>query len=194
MAIRSAAGAFCPLSRVAPLEHGRPAVPRGSPRLSDRFARFGLALHPDKTRLIEFGRFAAQTRAGAWRRETGDLQLPRLHARLQPDAEGSVHGTAADDASAVAGETARGEHRAAATSARAYPRAGGLPARGRGRTHAVLRRAPQRPAHWRVPPRARPVVARPVGAPQSDRVRVVGAHAPLGGALAPWAPHLSSVP
>ncbi len=31
--------------------------------LKDRFARFGLALHRDKTRLIEFGRFAFQNRA-----------------------------------------------------------------------------------------------------------------------------------
>jgi RNA-directed DNA polymerase len=31
--------------------------------LRERFARFGLELHPDKTRLIEFGRFAAQRRA-----------------------------------------------------------------------------------------------------------------------------------
>jgi RNA-directed DNA polymerase len=30
--------------------------------LRERFARFGLALHPDKTRLIEFGRFADQNR------------------------------------------------------------------------------------------------------------------------------------
>ncbi len=30
--------------------------------LRERFARFGLALHPDKTRLIEFGRFAAERR------------------------------------------------------------------------------------------------------------------------------------
>ncbi len=29
--------------------------------LKGRFAKFGLELHPDKTRLIEFGRFAAQT-------------------------------------------------------------------------------------------------------------------------------------
>jgi len=35
--------------------------------LRERFARFGLALHPDKTRLIEFGRFAA-----AHRRARGD--------------------------------------------------------------------------------------------------------------------------
>lgn len=31
---------------------------------SPRVARFGLGLHPDKTRLIEFGRFAAQNRRG----------------------------------------------------------------------------------------------------------------------------------
>ncbi len=31
--------------------------------LRDRFARFGLELHPEKTRLIEFGRFAAERRA-----------------------------------------------------------------------------------------------------------------------------------
>lgn len=30
--------------------------------LRERFAQFGLELHPEKTRLIEFGRFAAQTR------------------------------------------------------------------------------------------------------------------------------------
>jgi len=32
--------------------------------LRDRFAKFGLELHPDKTRLIEFGRYAARNRAG----------------------------------------------------------------------------------------------------------------------------------
>ncbi len=31
--------------------------------LRDRFARFGLELHPEKTRLIEFGRYAAENRA-----------------------------------------------------------------------------------------------------------------------------------
>jgi hypothetical protein len=31
--------------------------------LRERLAKFGLGLHPDKTRLIEFGRFAAENRA-----------------------------------------------------------------------------------------------------------------------------------
>ena len=30
--------------------------------LRERFAKFGLGLHEEKTRLIEFGRFAAQSR------------------------------------------------------------------------------------------------------------------------------------
>jgi RNA-directed DNA polymerase len=40
--------------------------------LQERFAKFGLELHPQKTRLIEFGRFAAERRArrGAGRPET----------------------------------------------------------------------------------------------------------------------------
>jgi RNA-directed DNA polymerase len=43
--------------------------------LRQRFARFGLELHPDKTRLIEFGRYAAQRRAaqGLGKPETFDF-------------------------------------------------------------------------------------------------------------------------
>jgi RNA-directed DNA polymerase len=43
--------------------------------LGERFARFGLELHPDKTRLIEFGRFAAHNRKarGEGKPETFDF-------------------------------------------------------------------------------------------------------------------------
>src|SRR5260221_2501238 len=43
--------------------------------LRGRFAKFGLELHPDKTRLIEFGRFAASNRAarGEGKPETFDF-------------------------------------------------------------------------------------------------------------------------
>jgi group II intron reverse transcriptase/maturase len=46
---------------VAGFEH-RGDAERFLADLRDRFAQFGLELHPDKTRLIEFGRFAAQNR------------------------------------------------------------------------------------------------------------------------------------
>ena len=43
--------------------------------LKERFARFGLELHPEKTRLIEFGRFAAENRRnrGEGKPETFDF-------------------------------------------------------------------------------------------------------------------------
>jgi len=48
---------------VAGFEH-RDEAERFLADLRDRFAKFGLELHPEKTRLIEFGRFAAQHRVG----------------------------------------------------------------------------------------------------------------------------------
>src|SRR5438093_10951981 len=46
---------------VAGFEH-RDDAERFLADLRDRFAQFGLELHPDKTRLIEFGRLAAANR------------------------------------------------------------------------------------------------------------------------------------
>jgi RNA-directed DNA polymerase len=46
---------------IAGFEHHQDAQ-RFLADLRDRFAKFGLELHPDKTRLIEFGRFAAERR------------------------------------------------------------------------------------------------------------------------------------
>ena len=40
-------------------------------------------LHPDKTRLIEFGRFAAAQREKRGLRQTGNLQLPWLYLHLR---------------------------------------------------------------------------------------------------------------
>ena len=50
--------------------------------LKERLARFALSLHPDKTRLIEFGRFAAGNRRRRSEGKTGDVRLPRIHALL----------------------------------------------------------------------------------------------------------------
>lgn len=48
---------------VVGFEH-REEADRFLTELRERFARFGLALHPDKTRLIEFGRYADRNRRG----------------------------------------------------------------------------------------------------------------------------------
>ena len=51
--------------------------------LGGRFAKFGLELHPDKTRLIEFGRYAARRPGSPGRGQAGDVRLPGLHAHLR---------------------------------------------------------------------------------------------------------------
>ncbi len=52
-------------------------------QLRERLTKFGLKLHPEKTRLIEFGRFAKAESASSRRRETGDIQLSWVHALLR---------------------------------------------------------------------------------------------------------------
>ena len=74
--------------------------------LAERFAKFGLELHPEKTRLIEFGRRAAARPEAERTGQAGDVRLPGLHAHLREDAEGTVHGAAADVSQADAGEAA----------------------------------------------------------------------------------------
>ena len=51
--------------------------------MRERLEEFALSLHPDKTRLIEFGRHAADEPQAARARQTGDLQLPGLHLHLR---------------------------------------------------------------------------------------------------------------
>jgi hypothetical protein len=54
----------------------------------ERLAKFGLELHPEKTRLIEFGRFAAPKPREAGRGKAGDLHVSGLHALLWEAPEG----------------------------------------------------------------------------------------------------------
>ena len=91
--------------------------------LRERFAKFSLELHPDKTRLIEFGRFAADRRAARGLGQAGDVRLSGLHAHLREDPGRAVLAAAHHDLEADAGEAERGQGPAQATPARANPRA-----------------------------------------------------------------------
>jgi hypothetical protein len=55
----------------------------------ERQAKFGLELHPDKTRRIEFGRFAQQNRRrrGEGKPETFDFLGIHAHLREEPERE-----------------------------------------------------------------------------------------------------------
>lgn len=55
-----------------------------------RLEEFALSLHPDKTRLIEFGRFAAVDRKATRARQTGNLCIPGLYLYLREIAQGAL--------------------------------------------------------------------------------------------------------
>jgi hypothetical protein len=54
-----------------------------------RFEEFALSLHPEKTRLIEFGRYAVHNREQKGPRQAGDLQLSGLYVDLRQNPPGS---------------------------------------------------------------------------------------------------------
>jgi len=56
--------------------------------LRERFARFNLQLAAEKTRLIEFGRFAARDRAARGQRRPETFPIPGLHAHLRETRDG----------------------------------------------------------------------------------------------------------
>jgi RNA-directed DNA polymerase len=91
-----------------------------------RLEEFALTLHADKTRLIEFGRFAAARRARRGLRQTGELPLPGLHPHLRQDAPGLVPAQAEEPARPHAGDSPGGEGGPAAAHASADPRPGAL--------------------------------------------------------------------
>jgi len=119
--------------------------------LRERFRKFNLELHPDKTRLLEFGPFAAEP-AALWTGQTGNVQLPRLHAHLRDQEEQwDVYGASADDAQKVAGEAERGQSRASAALARPDPCRGAMASIGCSRTSSLLRGSDEQPGAVRVP-------------------------------------------
>ena len=69
-----------------------------------RLQEFALTLHPEKTRLIEFGRFAAARPQATRARQAGDLQLPGLHLHLRNIPTGLFPAQAEDPARPHAGE------------------------------------------------------------------------------------------
>ncbi len=84
--------------------------------LSKRFAKYGLTLHPEKTRLAGVRALgAAET---ARRAEAGDLRLPRLHARLCAQPTGAVHDSRSDHAQTPSAQCEGGGAVVPAASAR----------------------------------------------------------------------------
>ena len=140
--------------------------------LASRLAKFGLELHPDKTRVLRFGRYAQQDgeRDGRKRPETfdflgfthiagqnrrGGFQLKRRTSRKKR--RGEARGSTRADAPAPAPAGSR------ATRVALQRASGALP---------VLRRADEQPSAAVVPRARPPELARP--APTAESTRAMG--------------------
>ena len=161
--------------------------------LRERFAKFGLELHPEKTRLLEFGPYAAERRrrAGKGKPETFDfLGFTHICGKKRNGRFTVVRQTIRKRLQA---KLQRGESRAAAASARPDLAGGDMAASGRRWAHPVLRGAHEQPGHRLVPVPGGLALAPRAGAAQSDRARRLGADAPARRAVAAPCAHLSPV-
>ena len=134
--------------------------------LRERFAKFGLELHPDKTRLIEFGRFAARNRKarGVGKPETFDfLGFTHICGKSEKRAllVAAHHHLEAD-----AGQAGRGQRPAQAAPASTHPRTGPLAGERRARPPRLLRRARQQQRRRSLPGRGHPALVQGASAPQ----------------------------
>ena len=161
--------------------------------MRERLREFSLTLHPEKTRLIEFGRHAAINRAKRGLGKPETFQFSRLHADLREIAPRQVPPQEENPARPQAREAAGNRRNAAAPETPTHPEAGRLVAPGRCRLFRVSCRSERmdRPS-VRSAPRHR-LLARGASAAQPERPRVVGAHEEARRRMAATAAHPSSV-
>ncbi len=162
--------------------------------LAERFRKFHLELHPEKTRLLEFGPYAADNRRrrGHGKPETFNF-LGFTHICGKKRSNGRFTVRAADDSQAIAGEAERGESRTQTTHARPHPGSGHVAALGGRWAHPLLRRAHEQPraAHLSVP--GRPALASHAVATKPERPRPLGPDAAAHRPLVASCPRVSSL-
>ncbi len=77
--------------------------------LRERLGQFGLTLHPDKTRLLEFWAVRRRTTPTARAEEAGDISVPRVRSQLWADSSWKVCGASTDGRTTPAGQAQRGQ-------------------------------------------------------------------------------------
>ena len=119
--------------------------------MRERLAEFALTLHPEKTRLIAFGRFGCGSTCQARARQTGNVRLPWLYTHLRTDPAGPVPNPSQKSAGPPMGEAAGDQGRATPAHAAVHSRAREMAEPGHHRLLCLPRRADQLSVAWRVP-------------------------------------------
>ena len=157
-------------------------------------AEFALELHPEKTRLIEFGRQGRVRPGGAGGRQAGDLRLPGLYPHLLAIAAGRLPACPTHAARPEDGEAA-GDHRRSfdGDGTRSVAEQGawlGAVVRG---FYRLPRRAHQHARSVGVPPPCRRSLATRLAPAQPEGPDDMGEDGQAGRSLAAQAPDIPSV-
>ena len=141
--------------------------------MRERLQEFALSLHPDKTRLLEFGRFAAanRKRRGLGKPET--FTLPGLYVHLRQDAPGRLPNPSEDPPRPNAGEAHGDQGGTATADAPVHSPTGKVAEAGRHRLLQLPCRADQQPCLGGVPlPRHRPLATHAAATQPEGRLDV----------------------
>jgi len=158
-----------------------------------RLQEFVLSLHSEKTRLIEFGRFAVENRKRRGLGKPENLHLPGLHLYLQQNSTGQIPNQTEVPAGSHAGKVASYQAGTATEHASADSPAGEMVAAGRHRLLQLPRGADKPFVTDRVPiPRHQSLAAHATVA-EPKRWDDLGADQAVGRRLAPETANPSSV-
>ena len=157
----------------------------------ERLAKFGLEMHPEKTRLIEFGRFAQVNRQRRGEGKAGDVHVSRVHSLLWDELEGPVRGLAAHGGEADEGEAPNDQAGATPEPARAGGRCRRLAETGRGRLLPLSRRAGEQRGAGTVSGPPLPTVVASSAPPQPKAATRLGSPAPALRAMDSSTPYLA---
>ena len=162
---------------VAGFEH-REDAERFLTDLRDRFAGFGLELHPEKTRLIEFGRFAAENRARRGDRKPETFEYLGFTHMCAKTRNGRFKLKRVTSKKKMRAKLTSVKDRDQATLASLDPRTRTLACQRPGRPLSLLRRARQHPSVASVPRSGHPALAQGATASQPAVPGDGGADAP----------------
>ena len=160
----------------------------------ERLAKFGLELHAEKTRLIEFGRFAQSNRQARGEGRAGKLHVSGVHALLRDQQGGVLYPSKANGAEAAGGEVAAGQANASSAHARAGAQGGGMAPTCAQRILPIPRGAGQLGQPEDVPAADRTLLAARPQTAQPTRTNHCGAHDSIIQPLAHSTPAGASLP
>src|ERR1700732_4663165 len=131
-------------------EHERDAR-RFLDEMRERLQKFALSLNPEKTRLIEFGRLAAERRQRRGLGKPETFNFLGFHLHLRQDSPGQIPTTTEDPTGPHAGEAQDDQSGDVAAHAPADPQTGATAGTGRPRLLQLSRSADKRSCTCRVP-------------------------------------------